>query len=83
MIRLAPLGLLALSLPSFAEGTDDVGWTQRLRPWTVIQIDILSPDESISWFAEMKSWDGTITPVDALDFRRNMRSGSAGARTTH
>ena len=39
---LLPLGLLTVSLPAWAEGTEDMDEFQRLRPQTVLRVDILS-----------------------------------------
>ncbi|MFT5460698.1 MAG: hypothetical protein ACI9K2_007218, partial [Myxococcota bacterium] len=55
---------LWLVLAAFAEGTDELGATQRLGPATLLKVDILSPGERAVWTAAVIDGLGRDTPVD-------------------
>ena len=49
--------------PGWAEGTDDTGFGQRLRPSTLLSVDIIDAGEAIQWFGEIQPSTGDLFPI--------------------
>jgi hypothetical protein len=55
-----------LVLAAHAEGTSEVGLSQRLVPATVLHVDVLDPSERVTWTAVVVDGLGFETPITAV-----------------